>query len=293
MFFSVAKHNLTVVGIDGSYTKPLTTDYITIAAGQSMDALLHANQNPDHYYMAASPFSSSPTIPFDKTTTTAIVQYNGNYAPSTTLSMPQLPYYNDSNAAFGFLGSLRSLAGENHPAHVPTNITTQIISTLSINALPCPGNRSCEGPNGTVLAASVSGITFENPSIGILEAYYKRIHGVYGTNFPNVSPLIFNFTADDLPSILEISRKGTEVKVLPYNATVEIVFQGSNSIAGLYHPMHLHGNSFYIVGWGYGSFDKGKDPQNYNLIDPPFRNTVTLPRNGWTTIRFQANNPGN
>jgi laccase len=104
---------------------------------------------------------------------------------------------------------------------------------------------------------------------------------------------VFNFTADNLPLILEVSKTGTEVKILPFNSAVEIIFQGTNVVAGDDHPMHLHGYSFYIVGWGYGNFDKDKDPQNYNLIDPPFRNTVTVPRNGWTTIRFEATNPGN
>lgn len=56
--------------------------------------------------------------------------------------------------------------------------------------------------------------------------------------------------------------------------------------------MHLHGYSFYVVGWGIGNFDEKKDPLNYNLVDPPLMNTIAVPRNGWTTIRFKANNPG-
>ncbi|CAK7346693.1 unnamed protein product [Dovyalis caffra] len=267
LFFSIAKHNLTVVGIDGSYTKPLTSDYITIAAGETIDAVLHANQDSNHYYMAARAFTSSPSVAFNNSTATAVVQYNGNYTPSSVPSMPQLPYNNDANAAYIFLGSLRSLVDEDHPVHFPLNVTTQIVSTLSINAFPCPGNRSCEGPNGTRFAASMNNITFVNPSIDILEAYYKQIHGVYGTDFPSFPPLVFNFTADYLPLILEVSKRGTEVKILPFNSAVEIIFQGTNVVAD-------------------------KDPQNYNLIDPPFRNTVTVPGNGWTTIRFEAANPG-
>ncbi|KAI9395211.1 hypothetical protein POPTR_005G200700v4 [Populus trichocarpa] len=292
LFFSVAKHNLTVVGIDGSYAKQLTSGYITIASGQTIDAVLHANQDPNHYYMAARAFTSSPSVAFDNTTATAIVQYSGDYTLSSFPSLPQLPYYDDTNAAYSFLSSLRSLADEDHPVRVPSNITTRIVSTLSVNALPCHRNRSCEGPNGTILAASMNNITFVNPSIDILEAYYKHIHGVYGADFPSFPPLVFNFTADNLPLILEVSKTGTEVKILPFNSAVEIIFQGTNVVAGDDHPMHLHGYSFYIVGWGYGNFDKDKDPQNYNLIDPPFRNTVTVPRNGWTTIRFEATNPG-
>lgn len=80
--------------------------------------------------------------------------------------------------------------------------------------------------------------------------------------------------------------------MLNYNSTVEIVMQGTNLVAGIDHPMHLHGHSFFVVGLGFGNFDKDKDPLKYNLIDPPLMNTVTVPRNGWAAIRFRANNPG-
>ncbi|CAI9763918.1 unnamed protein product [Fraxinus pennsylvanica] len=71
-----------------------------------------------------------------------------------------------------------------------------------------------------------------------------------------------------------------------------MILQGTNLVAGIDHPMHLHGYSFYVVGWGFGNFDEDKDPLNYNLVDPSLRNTVCVPKNGWTAIRFKASNPG-
>lgn len=82
------------------------------------------------------------------------------------------------------------------------------------------------------------------------------------------------------------------MKVLEYNSTVELVLQGTNLAAGTNHPMHIHGYSFYVVGWGFGNFDKDKDPLGYNLVDPPLQNTIAVPKNGWATIRFKADNPG-
>lgn len=293
LFVSIANHDLTVVGIDGSYTKPLTNDYITISPGQTVDALFQANQNPnDLYYMAARAFSTGLNVAFDNTTTTAIVQYNGSYSPSSSPILPNLPYYNDTNAAFGFLARLRSLANKDHPADVPLKITSRIVSTVSVNTFPCERNNSCEGPNGTRLAASMNNISFVNPSIDILQAYYRHINGVFGRNFPDFPPYIFNFTADYLPLVLQIPKRATKVKVLKYNSSVEMVMQGTNLVAGIDHPMHLHGYSFFIVGFGFGNFDKHKDPLGYNLIDPPHRNTAMVPKNGWIAIRFIANNPG-
>ncbi|CAM8901374.1 unnamed protein product [Rhodiola kirilowii] len=44
-----------------------------IGPGQTIDVLVHANQDPgQRYYLAASPYNSNPLIGFDNTTTTAI-----------------------------------------------------------------------------------------------------------------------------------------------------------------------------------------------------------------------------
>ncbi|RVW79297.1 putative laccase-5 [Vitis vinifera] len=209
LFFSIAKHKMTVVGIDGSYTKPLTRDYIIISPGQTFDVLLEANQCPDHYYMAARVYSI------------ALV-----------------------------------------------------------------------GPNGTRFAASINNISFQSPRIDILKAYYYNINGVYGDKFPSIPQVVFDFTSEYPPLEYETPRNGTKVRMLEYNSTVEIVFQGTNLVAGTHHPMHLHGYSFYVVGWGLGNFDKNRDPLRYNLVDPPLQNTITVLKNGWTAIRFKASNPG-
>ncbi|KAI4352805.1 hypothetical protein L6164_007023 [Bauhinia variegata] len=291
LFFSISKHNLTVVGADGSYTKPLTRDYIAISPGQTIDALLYANQEPNQYYMAARAYSSAPAIRLDNTPTTAILQYNGNYPPISSPPLPYLPYYNDTQAAFNFFGSLRGLPSKYHET-VPLNVSTHIETTLSINTFPCPKGHPCKGPNGTHFAASINNISFVLPSIDILKAYYYHINGVYIKGFPTFPPFLFNFTAEYFPSELQIPKKGTKVIVLNYGSVVELVFQGTNLVGGIDHPMHLHGYNFHVVGHGFGNFDKDKDPMKYNLINPPLLNTVAVPKNGWTTIRFKATNPG-
>ncbi|XP_043721944.1 laccase-15-like [Telopea speciosissima] len=295
LFFAIAQHKLTVVSVDARYTKPLTRDYIVIPPGQTIDALLVANQSPNHYYMAARAYSSGQGVIFDNTTTTAILQYSGHqYTPSSFPSFPYLPFYNDTASSVSFTGALRSLASKDHPAKVPLMVDTQLISTISVNTFPCRSinNSTCQGPNGTRFAASMNNITYRNPSVSILQAYYKDMIKVFGESFPNRPPLIYNFTGDFLPQQLQTPMRGTEVKLLDYNSTMEIVLQGTNLVAGEDHPMHLHGHSFYVVGWGFGNFDKNKDPLRYNLIDPPFQNTALVPKKGWIAIRFRADNPG-
>ena len=285
---------MTVVGTDGSYTKPLTRDYITIYPGQTFDVLLEANQRPDHYYMAAKTYSDVPIAGnryYDNVTTTAIVRYRGYYTPSLPPSLPYLPAYNDTNASVQVMAGLRSLANAEHPCNVPLSPSTKLIYTVSMNSFLCPNN-SCGGPNGTRFSSSINNISFHTPTVDILQAYYYNISGVYGDKFPSVPPLVFDFTNDILPLEYQIPKNGTEVRVLEYNSTVEIVFQGTNVLAATHHPMHLHGYSFYVVGWGFGNFDGNKDPLRYNLVDPPLQNTISVPSKGWVAIRFEASNPG-
>ncbi|GAA0171152.1 oxidase [Lithospermum erythrorhizon] len=291
MFFSVAKHQLTVVGADGAYLKPFNTSYIAIAPGQTMDFLLFANQNPDHYCMASKPYQSLLQIQFDNTTTTAVVEYVGNYTASSPPLIPRLPVVNDTMAVFNYTSSLRSLASKDHPVDVPKNVTKNLFFTLAINSLPCPDS-SCDGPNGSRFAASVSNLSWVEPQISILQAYYNNIAGVYNASFPRFPELFFNFTSQFVPIEFQLPRQTTEVKVLEYNSSVELILQGTNVVGGIDHPMHLHGHSFYVVGEGLGNFNKTTDPLRYNLVDPPYMNTFVVPRSGWAAIRFIANNPG-
>ncbi|KAJ4966958.1 hypothetical protein NE237_018807 [Protea cynaroides] len=293
MFFSIANHSLTVVGSDGAYLKPIKTAYIMITPGQTMDCLLKADQTLSHYYMAAKAYSAGgDNVAYDNTTTTAIIQYEGSYTPPSSPFFPTLPDYNDTDAATNYTRLLRSLNNKDHPIDVPKSFDIRMYITISVNTLPC-ANNSCDGPNGTRLSASLNNISFRNPSIDVLQAYYNRIQEVYTTDFPDDAPYYFNFTADELPTNLTTPKVGTQVKVVDFNSTVEVVFQGTNLLSsGENHPMHLHGFSFYWVGWGFGNFNKTTDPKGYNLVDPPEINTVGVPKNGWATIRFRADNPG-
>nr|XP_043617676.1 laccase-15-like [Erigeron canadensis] len=294
-FFAVANHSLTVVGCDGAYTKPLTSTYIVISPGQTLDLLLEANQPLNNYYMAAKLFNGQPASDFDNTTTTAIFEYTSGRNFSSPPIFPDMPAFNDRNASAVFTGSLRSLATPEHPIDVPLKIKKTLLYTLSINSIPCASNQTCDGPNNTTrFAASVNNITFDLPSTSILGAYYRGINnGVYGDDFPDVPPLRFNYTQSrGLNASLRTPEVATDVEMLKHNETVELVFQGTNLLAGVDHPMHLHGHSFYVVGWGFGNFKRSRDVSSYNLVDPPLMQTIAVPQNGWTAIRFKADNPG-
>ncbi|CAI9770093.1 unnamed protein product [Fraxinus pennsylvanica] len=293
LFFSIAKHKLTLVGTDGFYTKPFETDYIMITPGQSMDVLLKANQSSNLYYMAARSYSSAFGAGFDKSTTTGILQYKQNVFNlfSSDPFLPPLPPYNGTPKSTEFTEKLRSLASKEHSIEVPLEIDTHLFFTVAVNLLNCTG-KPCNGPFGKRFSASLNNISFVFPSSDILQAYYYQIQGVFDKNFPRKPPHKFDYTGNNLPENLLTPDFGTRALVLEYNASVELILQGTNVLASDNHPMHLHGYSFYVVGWGFGNFDPRKDPSRYNLIDPPQQTTVGIPNNGWIAIRFRADNPG-
>ncbi|CAL5384224.1 unnamed protein product [Camellia sinensis] len=263
VFFAIADHNLTIVGMDGNYLKPTVASYVVISPGQTMSVLLRANQPLGQYYMATREYDSSvpSNTDYDKTNATAILEYIGNYTFPSDPIFPStnLPSFEDFIAADNFLSRLRSLASHDHPSDVPKK-------------------------HYNPLAASMNNITFVNPNTDILSAYYWNLSGVYTTDFPNQPFSYYNFTDEDL-TINTASMQGTKVKMLNYNETVEIIFQGTNiPNTSETHPMHLHGYNFYVVGSGYGNFDPEIDPKGYNLVDPLHVNTIAIPRNGWDKI---------
>ena len=264
-----------------------------------MDLLLQANQfqnssSPFRYYMiAALYFDGSSAASRDWNESVAILEYKTNNSASSIRPVfTSLPKTNDTNAAAAFTRGLRSLANSDDLAVVTQTADVKMYITLSANTQMCH-NISCLGPNNTRLATSMNNASFQTPKIDVLDAYYNSIAGVYTSDFPDQPPNFFNFTGDTNQENLAFVDKSTKVKVLEYNSTVEIVFQGTNLEYGdVTHPIHLHGHRFYAVGRGTGNFDNKTDPLSYNLVDPPHQNTLGVPKNGWATIRFRAANPG-
>ncbi|KAK8638960.1 hypothetical protein V6N13_137364 [Hibiscus sabdariffa] len=284
LFFSIAGHNMTVVEIDAVYTKPFTTRVILIAPGQTTNVLIKADQPPSRYFMAARPFMDAP-VPVDNKTVTGILHYKG--IPNTVLpSMPKLPAPNNTNVALSYNKRLKSLNTPQFPANVPLKVDRHLFYTIGLGANPCS---TCQ--NGTQLTASLNNITFVMPKVGLLQAHYFNIKGVFRTDFPDRPPVPFNYTGAPLTANLGTSL-GTRLSKVAFNSTIELVLQDTNLLTVESHPFHLHGFNFFIVGSGMGNFDPSKDPAKFNLVDPPERNTVGVPTGGWTAIRFRADNPG-
>lgn len=319
LFFAVANHQLTVVEVDSAYTKPFTTSVVMIGPGQTTNILITANQVPGRYYIAARAYISA-NVPFDNTTTTAILEYanapSGHHkiAPvfpvlpgfnDTAMAISRLPYlssgqispvfpvfpgFNDTATATAFVNGLRYLK----IASVPLQIDENLFFTVGLGLINCtnPNSPRCQGPNGTRFAASINNVSFVLPrSNSVMQAYYQGIPGIITADFPPVPPVQFDYTGNVSRGLWQ-PVKATKAYKLKYNANVQIVLQDTSIVTPENHPMHLHGYQFYVVGSGFGNFDPNRDPASFNLVDPPERNTIGTPPGGWVAIRFVADNPG-
>ncbi|KAF7136334.1 hypothetical protein RHSIM_Rhsim08G0223500 [Rhododendron simsii] len=173
LFFKIANHTMKVVAVDASYTNPMVTDVIVIAPGQTVDALLTADQPLASYYMAAHPYASAAGVPFDNTTTTGIITYES--ATSLTPLMPTLPANNDTPTAFKFYSNLTSLVSGPYWAPVPQKIDQHMLVTEGLGLVPCGANQTCEGPLGDIFAASMNNASFELPTKELIMAS-KELH---------------------------------------------------------------------------------------------------------------------
>ncbi|XP_047334293.1 laccase-17-like [Impatiens glandulifera] len=294
LFFSIANHTLTIVDADAVYVKPFQTNTLLITPGQTTNVLLktHSNFPNATFLMMARPYATGQGT-FDNSTVAGILEYEHPskvHLKKLPLFKPTLPSLNDTSFATNFSSKLRSLANAQYPANVQKNIDKHFLFTVGLGTSPCNQNQTCQGPNGTRFAASISNISFVQPTTALLQSHFiGKSNGVYSPDFP-YSPNWFNYTGNP-PNNTKVGN-GTKLMVLPFNTSVELIMQDTSILGVESHPLHLHGFNFFVVGQGFGNFDPNKDPKNFNLVDPVERNTVGVPSGGWVAIRFFADNPG-
>ncbi|KAL0535552.1 hypothetical protein IC582_029886 [Cucumis melo] len=307
LFFAIANHTLTVVEIDAAYTKPFNTTAIMIAPGQTTTLLLNTDQIqiPDHssgilFPMAITPYVTS-SFPFNNSTSIGFLRYKSRKMnklkrktkfPSNQIP-ENLPDMKDTAFATAFSNKLRSLNSPLYPCNVPKTVHKRVFVTISLNLQNCPSRKTCKGLNGKRFFASMNNQSFVRPDSSILESHYRKIAtNSYSTDFPEKPSTVFDYTGVNPLTKNMNTEFGTKLLAVPYGTNLEIVFQGTNFLSVENHPIHVHGHNFFVVGRGFGNFNAGRDPAKYNLVDPPERNTVAVPRGGWAAIRIKADNPG-
>ncbi|GKV05631.1 hypothetical protein SLEP1_g17618 [Rubroshorea leprosula] len=206
LFFTISGHTMTMVEIDAVYTKPFTTRAVLIALHQAFHGC---------------------TSSVDNKTVTAFLQYKG--MPNTVLasSLPTFPAPNNTKFALNYNSKIQSLNSPQYPVKVPLKVDHRLVYTIGLGANPCA---TCQ--NETRLTASLNNIAFVMTKMGLLQAHYFNILGVFRIDFPDRPPVPFNYTDAPLTANLATSS-GTKLR---FNSTVELVLQDTNLLTVESHP---------------------------------------------------------
>lgn len=146
--------------------------------------------------------------------------------------------------------------------------------------------------DGDHLTSLIDEISYAAPAFPLLSQYYD--------NDPN------SFcNGDKRPTDCDMYCQCVHKIDIPLNAIVEIVLIDEVQQPNISHPFHLHGYSFHVIGMG-RSPDKTiqkislkhtldlnrRGLLHRNLDVHSLRDTVAVPNNGYSIIRFKADNPG-
>nr|CAB3492124.1 unnamed protein product [Digitaria exilis]CAB3505023.1 unnamed protein product [Digitaria exilis] len=312
VYFKISGHNFTVVAADANYVNPYTTDVISIAPGETFDALVVADAPHGSYNMVAvAQQVPKPEQQLPYFVTTGTLQYKQNDCghgnvqeslASVALVVPdQMPDQHDTMTTYYFHGNLTSLR-HRWQQQVPVLTDEIFFITLSDGTICRHGRQSCKrsGSNESLLVVAMNNVSFQLPSsleAPLLEAHYYHYNDSDGVKLfmlPNSPPREFNYTDFSLVSSsvqLEATEKRMVGRRFRHGAVVDLVFQNTALMQTGSHPMHLHGHDMFVLAQGHGNYDAAKDVARYNLMDPPLKNTVIAPRLGWVAVRFIADNP--
>ncbi|CAM0952253.1 unnamed protein product [Alopecurus aequalis] len=277
--FEIEGHSMTVVEADGHYVRPFLVRNLFIYSGETYSVLIKADQDPRRNYWAVSKIvgrNATMTTPNAR----AIVSYAGNDPLKTPPTMaPTGPPWNNVAIRVEQSRAIVAHPGYVEPAPARADRTLLLLNTQmyinghikwTINGM------SLHFPATPYLVSMKYGLTTEYDQRPPLDMYDHRGHDIY-------APAPTNGTL------------GSPVYRLAFDSVVDIVLQNSNMLNNISetHPWHLHGHDFWVLGHGDGKFDPAADAWRLlNVKDPIMKNTVPLHPDGWTAIRFHANNPG-
>ncbi|KNA20823.1 hypothetical protein SOVF_049080 [Spinacia oleracea] len=272
---AIGKHKMIVVEADGNYVQPFAVEDLDIYSGESYSVVIKTDQNPNqNYWISVGVRGRQPKTP------PALTILNYKKIPSSKLpsiSPPITPAWNDYNHSKSFTKSIFSLMGSPTP---PASYDRRLLFLNTQNRI--------DG----YIKWSINNVSFVFPPTPYLGSVKFGLKNVFDQSSP---PEDFPASYDIMsPPANPNSNTGNGVYKIDYNTTVDIILQNANALAANtseIHPWHLHGHDFWVLGYGEGKFTKG-DEANFNLKNPPLRNTVVIFPYGWTALRFVADNPG-
>lgn len=298
---AIEGHEMTIVEVEGTLVDPpVTVSNYDVAPGQRVSVLVTMDQVPGNYWIETTVRERN----IEGLTARAILHYqeSGDLAVPTGGS-PEHPVWDDSEEAKVVEDSLLTKDPSDYPEAVA--LTAAEVDIQRWVMVGTQNLRIDEAGNATQIrwaVNNISDVAGPEPLIGkavrlARENGWPTDLGDDTLDIPKMPPMMWNYTelvGDPGGPGPNLGQQGIAVIRLSEGDVLEIVLQNARALNGVaeFHPWHVHGHSFFVVGRGEGTFDPATDPANYNLENPLLRDTATLWPLGWTAMRMVANNPG-
>jgi FtsP/CotA-like multicopper oxidase with cupredoxin domain len=298
--FAIAGHKLTVVEVEGTLVEPFEVSDLSIMPAQRYSVLVTADQEP-------GPFWATTTVMYRNVGEGNLVGYSYVNYEGTSLEGPPIegvgspthPVWDDPDSGPGLDAKLFSADVSKHGEDAG------ILSKEADRELIIVGTQA-RHPDTNQLRWATNNVTQTFSATPVILSAYRAVRedgaaawpdtDIPGTIVvPDKPPSTWNYTEPIQQFVGDkLSESGPIVIKLSKGNVVDLVLQNALALNGVaeMHSWHLHGHKFYVIGEGYGTFDPETDPDNFNLVNPVFRDTVALWPKRWVAIRFLANNPG-
>lgn len=307
---SVDDHLLTVVAFDGNDLEPYQADIVVIQPGETVDFIIFTNRPTDNYrinYITTAFRDFSGQIFTNRRATYAILNYQGedeNKVPNVrkricTATVPCKAV----NQIFGLYP-----AGINI---VSIPLTSLRSTSFGIKKLPVPIVKPGRHKQLFFLNFNIDG----GPNING-HRFVKPTSAIQTYPGPGAT------TPCGPDSCTDRGCPCTHTLKLGLGNVIEMVLFSFGGTIKIVHAVHLHGHHFHVLKIAYPPFDRETgnstafnpdirclneqctratwaDPSwnngpipGVNLVNPPLKDTVNVPANGYVIIRFMADNPG-
>ena len=302
---NVSFHSMDVIAINGGIIVRISTQGVISTSGERFDVILTADQTVGNYWIHISTLEglNSP----------AILSYEGAVDPLTDPKMKPPPLQLGCQALpLASVMDLKSLLPNAHPSSPsPPQKADETLAIYLVN-LANPGLliSSVLGNNTNIQGLS-KGLVPSNacpalPSTNQTAAYCWTLNWINFITSTNKVPFLY-------PGSHTSPR--TYVQPIPLDSVVDIVLINPSFMV---HPMHLHGQQFFVLGSGNGSpflsnNSRLLDYSKLNILSPGLRDTFAVPQAatslksssttgltaaadgrsyGWAVLRFKASNAG-
>nr|XP_011452039.2 laccase-3 [Crassostrea gigas] len=311
---SVDKHDIQIISVDGNDVVMTSAESVIVHGGERVDFIILASEDIGNYWVRAQSIENTNSEgPVVQDTALAVLRYNGSREvqpkthryecrpkdPCRVVNCPFGQYPDSYSITCVAASDLKSTSAQIKAHPVPVASSPTEFQEIFLNF---HFSSTAKVPFTT----AVNGHVFVPP-----------------TSPPQIYPKQENTTTSCESLNCTDHCKCTYIVKLEKDKTVQIVFLNMDDAPfGMPHPIHMHGHHFHVLKTGFPHYnsttgeilDRNRDIKcstkscngaswrnedwnfgnvpGLNLENPPQKDTIAVPRNGYVVVRLKADNPG-